>query len=42
MESVVDGLYDLIDYVIEEDYMDGACSAHGRDEKCVKNFGWEV
>jgi len=24
---------------IKEDQMDGACSMHERDEKCIKNFG---
>jgi len=24
------------------DEVGGACSMHGRDEKCVQNFGWET
>jgi len=30
------------DYQIKEDEMGGACSKHGRDEKCVKYFGQET
>jgi menaquinone-dependent protoporphyrinogen IX oxidase len=26
----------------KEDEMGGACSAHGRGEKCVQNFGWKT
>jgi len=22
-----------------KDYIDGTCSTHGRDEKCIENFG---
>jgi hypothetical protein len=25
-----------------EDEMGGACRTYGEDEKCVRNFGWEV
>jgi hypothetical protein len=29
----------LLDYEINEHEIDGACSTHGIDEKCVQNFG---
>jgi hypothetical protein len=30
-----------LDDIIKVDDMGGACSRHGRDEKCVKN-GWKT
>jgi hypothetical protein len=27
---------------VNEDEMRWACSVHGKDEKCVQNFGWKV
>jgi hypothetical protein len=27
---------------IKEDQMDGACGAHGGDEKCVQILGWKA
>jgi hypothetical protein len=27
---------------VEEDGMGGACSTHGRDEKCIQYFGWKT
>jgi len=26
----------------KEDEMDGACSTHGRDEKCIRYFDWKT
>jgi hypothetical protein len=35
-------LYSRIQFVLKEDEMGGACSTHGRDEKCIQHFGTET
>jgi hypothetical protein len=30
---------EIVDDQIYDDEVGGACSMHGRDEKCIKNFG---
>jgi len=32
-------LHQILCDQVEDNEMDGACSAHGRDEKCAQNFG---